>query len=180
MGSAVKLLAGAGMGAGLMYILDPQMGRRRRALARDKMTRLAHEAQEMGDVVVRDVQNRAQGLAAGDFSVLAGGRRALRNPLRGRWSPSARALMAVLGGGLFLYGLTRSAPKACILGTAGLALAAEGITNAAIDDITGMSQEVAGAATNIAGRMADQLGFGERTQEAGRQQRTTQPAGAGR
>ena len=43
MSHALSILAGVGMGAGLMYILDPQTGRRRRALARDKMANAAHK-----------------------------------------------------------------------------------------------------------------------------------------
>lgn len=143
MDRTMTLLAGMGLGAGLIYLLDPQTGRRRRPLARDQVVHLAHEAHEAADVGARDARNRAQGLASGDFSVLAGGSRALENPLRGGWSPSARALMSLAGGGLFLYGLTRYAPTACVLGTVGLALAAEGVTNAGIDDIAGVSQNVA-------------------------------------
>jgi hypothetical protein len=71
-----------------MYILDPQMGRRRRAMARDQMVHFAHEAAESAQAVGRDVRNRAQGLASGDWSVLVGGKRALKNPLAGRWSPA--------------------------------------------------------------------------------------------
>jgi hypothetical protein len=146
----VTFLAGAGLGAGLMYMLDPQMGRRRRALARDKAIRMANEAQDLTGVVATDMKNRAQGLGAGDLSVLVGGKRSLQNPLRGGWSPSARALMTLLGGGLFLYGLTERAPTACVLGCAGLAMAAEGITNAGIDDFGRIPQKVAGMAENMA------------------------------
>jgi len=151
MDRALSMLAGVGLGAGLMYILDPQMGRRRRAIARDKLVSAAHEAQETAGIVSRDMRNRAQGLASGDLSVLAGGKRALTNPLRGGWSPTGRALMTGLGAGLFFYGLTRHAPTACILGTIGCALAAEGITNAGIEDITGAAGNVAEKAQNIAG-----------------------------
>ena len=59
-----------------MYLFDPQMGRRRRALARDKAVSLTHEAQDAARVVARDASNRARGLAAGDLSVLVGGKRA--------------------------------------------------------------------------------------------------------
>ena len=93
MSRALAILAGVGMGAGLMYILDPQTGRRRRALARDKMANAAHKAQDVAETIGRDMRNRAQGLASGDFSVLVGGKRALSNPLQGGWSPTGRALM---------------------------------------------------------------------------------------
>jgi hypothetical protein len=165
------MLAGVGAGAGLMYLLDPQQGRRRRALVRDQAVRLAHEAQDTAEVVGRDMRNRARGLASGDLSVLAGGKRALRNPLRGSWSPTGRTLMTGLGAGLFLYGLTRSAPTACIAGTIGCALAAEGITNAGLSDIREAAGNLAGRARDVAGRAAEGLGVGEPARET---------AGAGR
>jgi hypothetical protein len=153
----IAMLAGMGLGAGLMYVLDPRMGRRRRALARDRAVRMGHRAQEAVDVVTRDMRNRARGLASGDLSVLAGGKRALSNPLRGGWSPSARALMAGFGAGLFLYGLTRSAPASCVAGTVGLALAAEGVTNAGVRDITRVTDDLAEKAKGA----VDMCGFGQ-------------------
>jgi hypothetical protein len=155
MNRACSLLAGAGLGAGMMYLLDPQQGRRRRAMVRDKAVHLAHEARDAGCVVARDMRNRAQGLWAGDFSVLVGGRRAMINPLRGGWSPTARALMGMAGGALFLYGMTQRAPMACMLGTACLALAAEAMTNAGIDDLKKIPQQMA----DMAGRAAERMGF---------------------
>jgi hypothetical protein len=173
MDRAVALLAGVGLGAGLMYLLDPRMGRRRRALVRDKAVRLAHEAQDAAEVVARDMRNRAQGLASGDLSVLAGGRRALRHPLRGGWSPSARALMGLLGTGMFVIGLTQRAPTACILGTVGLALAAEGATNVGLDDVACLSRQAAQKAADLAGAAGERLGLGREHREE-----AAQPAGA--
>jgi len=151
-----------------MYILDPQMGRRRRALARDKAVRFAHEAEDALEVVGKDLRNRAQGLAAGDCSVLVGGKRALQHPLAGAWSPSARALMTGLGAGLFVLGLTRNFPTACILGTVGAALATEGLTNLGVDDLTSAAGNLAQTAKGAAGN----LGFGG-------QQSTARPMAAG-
>ena len=148
--------AGMGVGAGLMYLMDPELGRRRRTVARDKMTSMAHEAYDAAHVVQRDVMNRAHGLAAGDFSVLADDKRALMKPWNGGWSPTTRALMAGIGGGLFLFGLTQRAPTACILGTAGLALAAEDATNLGVDDI----QQAASCAMHKAQSMAGSMGIG--------------------
>ncbi len=171
MSHMLSLLAGAGVGAGLMFLLDPQMGRRRRALAGAKAVRLAHETQDVAGAVVEDAKNRAQGLASGDLSVLVGGKRALRNPLRGSWSPSGRTLLALGGTGLFLFGLTRNAPTACVLGTIGLALAAEGVTNAGLDDLARIPHNVKEMATNV----ADRIGGGESAKANNPLQRTERP-----
>ena len=82
--------------------------------------------------------------------------------LRGSWSPSARAVMGLLGGGLFLYGLTQKAPTACVLGGVGLGLMAEGFTNVGLDDVAGLSHRAAEAA----GRVADSLGVGGQARSA--------------
>lgn len=61
---AMTLAAGIGIGAGLMYLLDPDRGSRRRALVRDQ---LVHGANTTGDALgtaARDLGNRARGLAA--------------------------------------------------------------------------------------------------------------------
>ncbi len=58
------ILVGIGIGAGLMYALDPQQGNRRRALARDKLTRAAHVTGRAVGATSRDVAHRATGLAA--------------------------------------------------------------------------------------------------------------------
>lgn len=47
-----------------MYWIDPVRGRRRRALARDKAIRLAHQAQQGWEKALRDLSNRRKGLAA--------------------------------------------------------------------------------------------------------------------
>ncbi len=165
MSHVVSFVAGAGVGAGLMYLFDPDLGRRHRARAWDTATDLTHKAQDAAGVVARDVRDRAQEMMHGDFSAL---KRTLDNPLGGHWSPAARALMTALGAGLFLYGLTRNAPTACFLGTAGLALTAEGITNAGIEDVKRLPQTV-----------SETLGFGGGRQGMGSRQDAGQPVGAG-
>ena len=67
-----RQLGGIGLGATLMYFLDPQGGRRRRALVRDQLTSLSHEMSEFSDVVRRDAANRAQGLWAEARSAVTG------------------------------------------------------------------------------------------------------------
>jgi BON domain-containing protein len=61
---ARNAVVGAGLGAALMYVLDPVQGNRRRALIRDKMTRAARRTRDAGSATRRDMGNRLQGLAA--------------------------------------------------------------------------------------------------------------------
>lgn len=58
-------LAAAGAGALLMYLFDPQQGRRRVALARDQLRHLAHRGRAGADVGLRDLRHRASGVVAG-------------------------------------------------------------------------------------------------------------------
>src|SRR5512143_3725681 len=58
------ILIGMGVGAALMYALDPQQGNRRRALARDKLTKAMHKTGHAVGATSRDVVHRAGGLAA--------------------------------------------------------------------------------------------------------------------
>jgi len=65
MNREISLLAGGiGIGATLMYIFDPDKGKRRRALARDKVLSLKNHTPDAIGVIKRDFSNRARGLAA--------------------------------------------------------------------------------------------------------------------
>lgn len=59
------LLIGALGGAGAMYLLDPKMGRRRRALMRDQVAAARHQAADEAGAAARDARNRAEGAVAG-------------------------------------------------------------------------------------------------------------------
>jgi hypothetical protein len=67
---AMGLGVTAAAGAAVMYFLDPDRGRRRRALVRDQVVHAAHRTQDAVDATSRDVANRARGVVA---------------DLRGRW-----------------------------------------------------------------------------------------------
>jgi uncharacterized membrane protein len=56
-------ITGLAIGAGVMYLLDPRSGSRRRALTRDKARHLAHQTTEATGKAGRDFANRARGLA---------------------------------------------------------------------------------------------------------------------
>lgn len=57
-------LTGLGVGAGLMFLFDPQGGGRRRARLRDQVVRSAHKSADAFGATRRDVANRAAGAAA--------------------------------------------------------------------------------------------------------------------
>ncbi|HJU65258.1 MAG TPA: SRPBCC family protein [Gemmatimonadaceae bacterium] len=60
----LALLGGLGLGAVLMYLLDPDRGKRRRHMVRDKAVRALHVSADAVDATGRDLRNRAQGAAA--------------------------------------------------------------------------------------------------------------------
>jgi hypothetical protein len=68
--AGLMLLAGVGIGAILMYIFDPDQGRRRRALLRDQMVGLSNDASDAIGKKARDLRNRAQGVIAETSSML--------------------------------------------------------------------------------------------------------------
>ena len=60
----IALLVGAGLGAALMFILDPGRGARRRALVRDKTGRLLRRSGRVIHDRGEDIKNRIGGSAA--------------------------------------------------------------------------------------------------------------------
>jgi hypothetical protein len=60
----VKLLAGSGIGAALMFLFDPARGRRRRAVGRDKATRWMGRGRDVMEKAGRDLAHRASGAVA--------------------------------------------------------------------------------------------------------------------
>jgi CBS domain-containing protein len=64
-------MIGIGLGAGLMYLLDPNSGRRRRAKARDKAYSWSKTAAEEANRKARHIGNRAAGLMAEARSTFA-------------------------------------------------------------------------------------------------------------
>jgi osmotically-inducible protein OsmY len=59
-----KIIGGLLVGIGLMYLLDPDRGARRRALVRDQAARASHKLGDGLDATARDLGNRARGTAA--------------------------------------------------------------------------------------------------------------------
>lgn len=61
---ASAALLSAGIGAGVMYLMDPARGRRRRAVLRDQMNHASRKALGAMDMTARDLSNRTRGLFA--------------------------------------------------------------------------------------------------------------------
>lgn len=70
MNSLTAMVTGAGLGCLAMYGLDPEMGRRRRSLARDKMVKIQRKAGEAAVFTARDLRNRTLGTLAEGRSFL--------------------------------------------------------------------------------------------------------------
>ena len=73
-------VVGAAIGAGVMYLLDPDRGAGRRALVRDRALSMAHRTAGAVDGKSRHVVNRTRGLVAD----LQAWRRAGGSPRRAR------------------------------------------------------------------------------------------------
>jgi hypothetical protein len=59
-----RLINGIVLGAGAMYLLDPERGTRRRALLRDRLTRARRDAGTVASATARDLRNRSAGTVA--------------------------------------------------------------------------------------------------------------------
>jgi hypothetical protein len=59
-----KLLGGAAVGAAAMYVFDPDKGKRRRALVRDKTRGLVADTRDAFGVAARDATHRIEGMRA--------------------------------------------------------------------------------------------------------------------
>lgn len=64
MDQKLSLIGAMGLGAGFMYVLDPEKGRRRRARVRDQVARAIDKTGDAVDTTSRDLRNRARGLVA--------------------------------------------------------------------------------------------------------------------
>ena len=69
MNKKLALVGGVGLGAALMYLFDPDRGRRRRALIRDKAEGAANKAGDYAGKMSRDLRNRAYGVVAETKSI---------------------------------------------------------------------------------------------------------------
>jgi len=64
MNKGLVALTGIGIGAGIMYLADPNEGRRRRARLREVTVHTTHTMKAIAGMTSRDVEHRLSGLAA--------------------------------------------------------------------------------------------------------------------
>lgn len=143
-------LAYLGLGAALMFLADPQTGRKRRADLKHRYDATSRKLQHTRDVIVHDARNRAQGLAAEargalearrDGGVVAAGTglatvaqgtvAAWRRP---HWSPAQRAVAGGCGAILAGYGYLRGGLRGFALCALGGALVARATANERLAD----------------------------------------------
>jgi uncharacterized membrane protein len=135
-----------GLGAAIMYLSDPQTGRRRRADIRNQFDATTRKIQHGADVVVRDASNRAHGLLVETRTALANRREQTALELQGptisgvmrdtcaawgrdNWSPSQRAVGAALGTGVFAAGYFRGGLRGFVMCALGGMLFARATAN---------------------------------------------------
>lgn len=135
-----------GLGAAVMYLMDPQSGRKRRADLKNRLDATARRLERGKEVVARDAANRTHGLLVETRQALEARRRdgelTLHGPSfaeiangtlaawrRENWSPAQRALAGAFGIGIATYGYFRGGLKGLSLCALGGALVARATAN---------------------------------------------------
>jgi hypothetical protein len=71
MNKQLGILGGLGIGAGLMYLFDPDRGRRRRMFIRDKALHFYRTEARVGDTLIRQIVNKTRGILAESEKLLS-------------------------------------------------------------------------------------------------------------
>lgn len=130
---------GAGLGAGLMYYLDPQQGNRRQSLARDQVTAVRNDLDDFIQAGMRDLQNRVRGVVAETSS------RFTQNQDTGDWVVAERARSRL--------GFLTSHPRAVEVNAQNGTLVLEGdVLSEDVDRLVGGLSKVRGV-TNVDNRL---------------------------
>ncbi|HKO35187.1 MAG TPA: YtxH domain-containing protein [Pyrinomonadaceae bacterium] len=72
MNKKIALIGGLGIGAALMYLLDPDRGRGRRELIREKAEGAANKAGEYAEKMSQDIRDRASEVVAEAKAIFKG------------------------------------------------------------------------------------------------------------
>lgn len=139
-----------GVGAALMYLMDPQAGRKRRTDIANQVDALKRRAEHGRDIVARDAANRTHGLVVETRRALEARREGLDGPSLGsigkdmaatwrreHWSPAQRALAGATGASLAMIGYLRGGLRGFAMCALGGALVARATANQPLADIAG-------------------------------------------
>jgi len=137
----LAMLATAASAAFATYYLDPELGRRRRALVRDKVQSGTMRMQNAARVAAVDARNRARGTLAELRKKLAGreGRGQKLDVAQENWAPATRFGAGAAGAGLAAWSLVRRSAAAPLLFLTGAALLARAGTNMSFRRLAGAS-----------------------------------------
>lgn len=143
-----------GLGAALMYLLDPQQGRKRRNDLANQLDSTRRKVQRGTDMVVRDATNRTHGMlvqtqqwlraqrgrienrgaigpleSSGAGPAVAAAKNAVAPWQRDHWSPAQRALAGIVGAGLATSGYVRGGLLGVGMCVGGVGLVARAMAN---------------------------------------------------
>lgn len=120
----LDFFVGIGIGAAVMYYLDPDGGARRRALVRDKIVDAVTMAPDAFEMTAHDVGRWARRT----LEQQAG---QVHQPSRGasaaRWTPGSRLVASAIGGALTVLAARRHDALGAAVGLIGSALLARGV-----------------------------------------------------
>jgi len=143
-----------GLGAALMYLMDPQQGRKRRNDLLNQVDSTRRKVQRGTDMVLRDATNRTHGvlvqtrqwlrsqrerlenrasnepsMSPGAGPAIGAAKNAMAPWMRERWSPAQRALAGMFGAGLATSGYVRGGFGGLLMTMAGVGLVARASAN---------------------------------------------------
>lgn len=144
-------LAYLGIGAALMYLFDPQLGRKRRNDLGNQLESTRRKVQRGTDAVMRDATNRTHGMlvetsqwlqsqkqrlenraandAGGGGAIASRARASVAPWRRTHWSPAQRALAGMVGAALATSGYVRGGLLGVGMCASGIALVARAASN---------------------------------------------------
>jgi hypothetical protein len=112
----LDILLGAGIGAAVMYYLDPDGGPQRRERAREKVVSAVTMAPDAFEATAHDLTRWARQTAD-----------ARTRPAGGEWTPGTRLVASAVGGALTLLAARRRDALGAAVGLIGSALLARGV-----------------------------------------------------
>lgn len=174
-------ITAAALGAGLMYMFDPEQGPARRNQIREKCASLASQSKTELDISLHDLKDRAQGCLTEMRAGVAEhdpahGITHLRDELT-QWTPATRLLAVAGGGALAACVLGAIAPRTMLLagvgaGICALAMNSQQLQDAMASAMQAVEEQAETGAQSIVGQSdAGDLSTGQTWDEPARAER---------